>query len=86
MPTCKKPHRYSPSFRDLSDDQGGKGRHGCAGCAYGDGFFSGMCQTGPKAMNLSKFPCSQAGTVRHKSPEEAWVLGYLRGFRVVHPK
>ena len=31
---CEKEHRYDPQYNDLPVEQGGEGRHRCAGCAY----------------------------------------------------
>ena len=31
---CTKQHRYDPQYNNLPIDQGGAGRHRCAGCAY----------------------------------------------------
>ena len=35
---CTEGHRYAQGFDDLPTDQGGAGRHRCAGCAYERGF------------------------------------------------
>lgn len=76
---CTKEHRYDALFTDLSIDQGGFGRHKCSGCAYEKGFSEGRMQKENFLMNLDALPESQAGTVRHKSPHEAFALGYLHG-------
>ena len=38
---CRKNHRYAITFRTLPVDQGGFGRHKCAGCAYERGIRDG---------------------------------------------
>ncbi len=38
---CDKEHRHDPMFESLPDDQGGDGRHHCAGCAYEKGYADG---------------------------------------------
>ncbi len=76
---CNRNHRYDGIFVNLSIDQGGFGRHKCAGCAYEAGLFQGKNRNENFLMNLDDLPDSQAGTVRHKSPHEAFALGYLHG-------
>ena len=76
---CDKEHRYSESFNALPDDQGGIGRHKCAGCAYEIGFEAGARQDNSVSIDLDALPDSQAGTVRHKSPHAAFDQGYLDG-------
>lgn len=39
---CNKIHRYDPLFNSLPFDQGGAGRHKCAGCAYDRGYQDGL--------------------------------------------
>jgi hypothetical protein len=78
---CKLEHRYNAEFESLPIDQGGVGRHKCAGCAYDQGFRSGEAREEEVKMCLDSLPESQAGTVRHKSPHAAWALGYLSGVR-----
>ena len=72
MTVCKHNHRYEATFRDLPVDQGGVGRHKCAGCAYELGRTRSL-------LDFESLPVSQAGEVRHKSPYAAWVLGHLHG-------
>jgi hypothetical protein len=76
---CQKPHRDSPEFESLPTDQGGKGRHKCAGCAYDAGLGSGLNLEESVELKLDNLRESQAGTVRHKSPHAAWAKGYLDG-------
>ena len=76
---CAKTHRYDAMFRDLPDDQGGAGRHKCAGCAYEAGWEEGRQRQEQLNIQLSTLPDSQAGTVRHKSPHAAFALGYQHG-------
>jgi len=76
---CTLNHRYENKFESLPHDQGGDGRHRCAGCAYEEGFRAGKLRQENVSMSLDDLPESQAGTVRHKSPHAAWALGYLDG-------
>ena len=39
---CYKTHRYEARFENLPEDQGGSGRHRCAGCAYEKGYEDGL--------------------------------------------
>ena len=78
---CRKNHRYSKTFRILPYDQGGFGRHKCAGCAYERGIKDGLIRKEKIDLKLSTLPESQAGTVRHKSPHAAYALGYLHGVK-----
>ena len=78
---CRKNHRYAITFRTLPVDQGGFGRHKCAGCAYDRGLRDGLRRRERININLNTLPDSQAGTVRHKSPHAAYALGYLHGVK-----
>ncbi len=84
MTTCKKDHRYNAIFENLPVDQASfNGRHKCAGCAYEAGYQAGLEQK--KNINIDdvikSIPDSQAGTVRHKSPVAAFILGYDEGLK-----
>lgn len=79
--TCREDHRHEKVFRQLPYDQGGHGRHRCAGCAYDAGFKAGSGRKERVNLDLDSLPRSQAGEVRHKSPHAAWALGYLDGVR-----
>lgn len=81
MALCQKEHRHSSAFDLLPNDQGGAGRHKCAGCAYEHGMEQGLRRAESIELDLDLLPDSQAGTVRHKSPHAAWALGYLDGVR-----
>ncbi|MBL0908303.1 hypothetical protein [Pectobacterium carotovorum] len=81
MTICNKSHRYNTTFINLPDDQGGEGRHKCCGCAYDQGYQSGLSRTEQVWVNLHVLPDSQAGTVRHKSPQAAFAEGYRDGIR-----
>ncbi|MCA6924833.1 hypothetical protein LW347_15185 [Pectobacterium polonicum] len=81
MTICNKSHRYNTAFINLPDDQGGEGRHKCCGCAYDQGYQSGLSRTEQVWVNLHVLPDSQAGTVRHKSPQAAFAEGYRDGMR-----
>ena len=74
-----KTHRYDARFENLPEDQGGAGRHRCAGCAYQKGYEDGLRRKEQLNLDLDSLPESQAGTVRHKSPHAAYALGYLAG-------
>lgn len=76
---CEQEHRYEELFRSLPNDQGGAGRHKCAGCAYDRGFQHGLSQNESPQFDFDGLAESQAGAVRHKSPHAAWALGYLDG-------
>lgn len=76
---CAKSHRYAAQFENLPVDQGGSGRHRCAGCAYDRGFVDGQARKESLEMDLDSLPESQAGSVRHKSLHAAYAKGYLDG-------
>jgi hypothetical protein len=76
---CKKEHRYWDFFEHFPIDQGGYGRHKCAGCAYENGFLDGTNRRDQLNVDLDNLPLSQAGTVRHKSPHAAYAKGYYDG-------
>ena len=76
---CKQHHRYDPQYNNLPVDQGGAGRHRCAGCAYEKGYREGLVRREHLNLELDSLPESQAGTVRHKSPHAAYAAGYLAG-------
>ena len=76
---CNKQHRHDPIFTELPEDQGGIGRHHCAGCAYDKGYADGLDRKEFFDLDLDSLPISQAGTVRHKSPHAAYAEGYLTG-------
>lgn len=78
---CKEQHRYDPQFNKLPDDQGGTGRHRCAGCAYEKGYQDGFERKEQLSLNFDSLPESQAGTVRHKSLHAAYAAGYLKGVK-----
>ena len=69
MAICKKQHRYLEGFNELPEAQDNKygGRHICAASPQSD---------------LSHLPDSQAGTVRHKSAIDAYILGYKYGKKI----
>lgn len=79
MGTCSNEHRHDQVFSNLPLDQGGKGRHKCAGCAYEKGYNDGRNLKESIQLDLDSLPESQAGNVRHKSPHAAYALGYLKG-------
>lgn len=79
MTICKKEHRYWNGLDSLPYDQGGFGRHKCAGCAYDAGYNAGLKRHEKININLDELPISQAGTTRHKSPHAAFAEGYRAG-------
>ncbi|MBY0346956.1 MAG: hypothetical protein K2W79_01750 [Hydrotalea flava] len=72
---CDKDHRHDNKFTSLPHDQGGAGRHRCAGCAYD----AGLQRLENLILDLDELHESQAGTVRHKSPHAANAQGYYDG-------
>lgn len=79
MKECTEDHRYWRTFEALPIDQGGAGRHRCAGCAYLQGLADGEQRREVLALNLDDLPESQAGAVRHRSPHAAYARGYYDG-------
>ena len=84
MPICNETHRYDQVLSNLPDDQGGRGRHKCAGCAYQRGFEAGANFEENINIDLDSLDESQAGVVRHKSPHAAFAQGYLDGINTVY--
>ena len=78
---CFKDHRNDERFIDLPIDQGGVGRHKCAGCAYELGFKDGKDRKEHIYIDLENIPISQAGSVRHKSPHSAYAMCYFDGVK-----
>ena len=79
MVECQHDHRYWTTFESLPLDQGGAGRHRCAGCAYERGFADGLTRKEMLDLSLDALPESQAGSVRHRSPHAAYARGYMDG-------
>ncbi|WP_373753279.1 hypothetical protein [Neisseria weixii] len=80
MPICKKEHRYAESFKNLPDSQSPEqGRHLCAGCAYEEGYTDGLNNQDQRTLESLNLPKSQAGSVRHKSAQAAYSLGWQEG-------
>ena len=81
MAYCNKDHRYTKRFNDLPESQeffDQPERHKCAGCAYDQGFdhaINGIVNQ----LRLNELDQSQAGSVRHKNPVVAYILGYEEG-------
>ncbi len=79
MAICNQTHRYTHKFSMLPEDQKvASGRHLCAGCSYEKGYDDGAAHNKPD-FDISSLDESQAGEVRHKSPEVAYYLGYYDG-------
>jgi len=76
---CDKDHRFWTTFGSLPHDQGGVGRHKCAGCAYEHGYADGLARREKLDISLDGLPESQAGSVRHRSPHAAYARGYYDG-------
>ena len=79
---CQKNHtNIQGIMSQLPYDQGGRGRHKCAACAYEKGYELGlqMAEDVSIADVLDNLEESQARQQRHKSPHAAFALGYLRG-------
>lgn len=79
---CAKNHSsIQDIMAELPFDQGGRGRHKCAACAYEKGYELGlqMAEDFSIADVLDQLDESQARQQRHKSPHAAFALGYLRG-------
>ena len=79
MTECTKDHRHWKTFESLPHDQGGAGRHRCAGCAYERGVADGLARKEALDLALDSLPESQAGSVRHRSPHAAYARGYYDG-------
>jgi len=79
MKICQKEHRHWLSFQSLPIDQGGHGRHRCAGCAYERGYQAGLNRDEDLSLDLDSLDESQASIVRHKSPHAAFAQGYQDG-------
>ncbi|KGN78153.1 hypothetical protein HW49_09125 [Porphyromonadaceae bacterium COT-184 OH4590] len=79
---CKKDHsKIQNQMRNLPYDQGGKGRHKCAACAYEQGFEDGrnLKENVDLDQILDSLDESQAKAQRHKSPHAAYAQGYYDG-------
>ena len=83
---CKKSHRHEQKFETLTLDQGGSGRHKCAGCAYDLGYKDGLKRLEKIHIDLDNLPFSQACTIRHKSPHAAYAKGYYDGVEMSYKK
>ena len=84
---CKKDHSTIQNIMaDLPVDQGGKGRHKCAACAYQKGLEAG--RELKEIINLSEIidslEESQAKNQRHKSPHCAFAQGYIDGVKAYY--
>lgn len=79
---CKKDHsNIQDIMAKLPVDQGGRGRHKCAACAYEKGYALGlqMAEDFCIADVLDQLEDSQAQQQRHKSPHAAFAQGYFDG-------
>lgn len=79
---CKKDHsRVQEIMSNLPDDQGGRGRHKCAACAYDEGFRLGLqlAESFDIGQIIDGLEESQAKEQRHKSPHAAFAQGYYDG-------
>ncbi len=81
---CQKDHSSIQSIMaTLPYDQGGRGRHKCAACAYEKGYELGLQMAEDFSISevLDNLDESQAQNQRHKSPHAAFALGYLNGVK-----
>lgn len=79
---CSKDHSIVQVIMNtLPTDQGGKGRHKCAACAYDFGHSAGYNLDEKINLGnlLDSLEDSQAQAQRHKSPHAAYAKGYLDG-------
>jgi hypothetical protein len=79
---CNKDHSNIQNIMaNLPVDQGGRGRHKCAACAYEKGYSLGlqMAEDFSIADVLDQLEESQAQQQRHKSPHAAFAQGYFDG-------
>jgi hypothetical protein len=79
---CNKNHSSVQTIMNsLPTDQGGKGRHKCAACAYELGYNAGINLDEQINLGnlLNSLDESQAQAQRHKSPHAAYAKGYLDG-------
>lgn len=79
---CKKDHSNIQSIMaNLPVDQGGRGRHKCAACAYEIGRELGrnLIEHFDIGEILDSLEDSQAQNQRHKSPHAAFAQGYFDG-------
>ncbi len=80
---CKKAHRHDDKFKSLKDSQEfymiGR-RHQCAACAYEQGYNDAI-EGAQMNFRVEVLNISQAGTVRHKDPKQAYELGYKEGLK-----
>lgn len=53
---CKSMHRHYPFFEELVEDQGGFGRHKCAGCAYEKGYEAGLVRSEHLILDIDSLP------------------------------
>jgi len=80
---CKKNHRFDSIFSQLPESQkfySKDERHKCAGCAYDQGYNDAI-KGNVNEIRLDELDISQAGTVRHKDPIEAYKMGYNEGLK-----
>lgn len=85
--TCQKDHaKLQEIMKNLPFDQGGKGRHKCAACAYEQGFQDGkmLKESIDLSAILNNLEDSQAQKQRHKSSHAAYAKGYLDGVAEVY--
>jgi hypothetical protein len=79
---CNKDHSdIQDIMANLPFDQGGRGRHKCAACAfeYGRALGRNMAEHFDIGEIIDSLEESQAQNQRHKSPHAAFALGYLMG-------
>lgn len=86
---CKKNHSLVQEIMSkIPIDQGGRGRHKCAACAYEEGFRLGQLleETFDIGQIIDGLEDSQAKEQRHKSPHAAFARGYYNGVCAAYGK
>ncbi len=77
---CNRNHTNVQNIMaNLPFDQGGRGRHKCAACAYEQGYQLGFPENFNIGDIIDNLDYSQAQNQRHKSPHAAFALGFLNG-------
>ena len=81
---CTKEHRYNPQYNNLPVDQGGAGRHRCAGCAYEKGYEDGLNRKEKLDLDLDSLPESRDRSTQKSSCSLCrWLLGRSKRFLLI---
>lgn len=81
---CNRDHSsIQDIMKNLPINQGGRGRHKCAACAYEKGYELGkkLAEHFDVGEILDELEDSQAKSQRHKSPHAAFAHGYFDGVK-----